>query len=430
MEPFIFEWKMSLTKYKECKVKERLWSSSYQTPQYLPLKFYLRLFPHGDSEENADQISYFLFCEPPNGQTVTLKYNLYVLNEEGKRIAESPWTGEFGTKHQTWGKRRFCDRPIISEGSDRERYMTFGCKVEVENFNPEIFKPKPSVPVESEEEDQSEIEVEIVEEPKKVPAPAMEKLYPLLSVEKEIVVEEIVQDVVAEVEPKAIAVVEEKEEAASEIVDSTVAEVHSKAAAVEEEKEADASENDDSYQIDKFDDEWSNEDETTELTKSDTTKVLSKLSGKIAQLYEKMDISDVSPCLAAMIKQDDWETAGTTKIDIEGFAPLTVQKALEFMYTESIAQVDELQVDQMMELSRFATMFSISDLKDFINNQIICAVNTTTACQLANLSMEYNEDAIHTTALEFITKNLQAVKLDESFENLSGENAKAILRML
>jgi hypothetical protein len=126
MEPFIFEWKMSLTKYMECKVKERLWSTSYQTPQYLPLKFYLRLFPHGDSEENADQISYFLFCEPPNGQTVTLKYNLYVLNEEGKRIAESPWTGEFGTKHQTWGKRRFCDRPIISEGSDRERYMTFG----------------------------------------------------------------------------------------------------------------------------------------------------------------------------------------------------------------------------------------------------------------------------------------------------------------
>uniref|UniRef100_A0A914PNC6 BTB domain-containing protein n=1 Tax=Panagrolaimus davidi TaxID=227884 RepID=A0A914PNC6_9BILA len=137
-----------------------------------------------------------------------------------------------------------------------------------------------------------------------------------------------------------------------------------------------------------------------------------------------------SPCLAAMIKQDDWETAGTTKIDIEGFAPLTVQKALEFMYTESIAQVDELQVDQMMELSRFATMFSISDLKDFINNQIINAVNTATACQLANLSMEYNEDAIHTTALEFITKNLQAIKLDESFENLSGENAKAILRML
>jgi hypothetical protein len=447
MEPFIFEWKMSLTKYKQCKVKERLWSSSYQTPQYLPLKFYLRLFPHGDSEENADQISYFLFCEPPNGQTVTLKYNLYVLNEEGKRIAESPWTGEFGTKHQTWGKRRFCERPIISEGSDRERYMTFGCKVEVENFNPQIFKPKPSVPVESEEEDQSENEVHIVEEPKKVPA--MTKLYPLLSGVKEIViVEDIVQDVVAEVVPKAAVVVEEKEEAASENVDSTVAEVQPKAAVVEEEEPA-ASENNDSYQVDKFEDEWSDEDETTELTKTDTAKVLSKLSGKIAQLYEKMDISDVSlcisgeeikahklilylhsPCLAAMIKQDDWETAGTTKIDIEGFAPLTVQKALEFMYTENIAQVDELQVDQMMELSRFATMFSISDLKNFINNQIISAVNTTTACQLANLSMEYNEDAIHTTALEFITKNLQAIKLDDSFENLSGENAKAILRML
>jgi predicted RNA-binding protein Jag len=67
-----------------------------------------------------------------------------------------------------------------------------------------------------------------------------------------------------------------------------------------EEKEAAASENDDSiiYQIHKFEEEWSDEDETNESTKSDPTKFSSKLSGKIAQLYEKMDISDVSLCVS------------------------------------------------------------------------------------------------------------------------------------
>uniref|UniRef100_A0A914YRU6 MATH domain-containing protein n=1 Tax=Panagrolaimus superbus TaxID=310955 RepID=A0A914YRU6_9BILA len=160
MEPFVFEWKMPLSKYKECKVKERLWSIAYTTPQYLPLKFYLRLFPHGDDEENSEFISYFLFCEPPNGQTITLNYNLYIQDENARRIAESPWEGEFGVKHQTWGKRRFCRRPIISAGADGDRYITFGCTVEVKNFNLEILKPKkviiPSVPVEEEEDDGEE----------------------------------------------------------------------------------------------------------------------------------------------------------------------------------------------------------------------------------------------------------------------------------
>jgi hypothetical protein len=41
--------------------------------------------------------------------------------------------------------------------------------------------------------------------------------------------------------------------------------------------------------------------------------------------------------LAAVINQDDWETASIKKIDTECFAPLTVQKALEFMCNESIA---------------------------------------------------------------------------------------------
>uniref|UniRef100_A0A914YXB7 BTB domain-containing protein n=1 Tax=Panagrolaimus superbus TaxID=310955 RepID=A0A914YXB7_9BILA len=195
------------------------------------------------------------------------------------------------------------------------------------------------------------------------------------------------------------------------------------------------------------DDNWS-ETEEVSTTKSSEQKVLSKLGGKIAKLYENMEISDVclsvngeeimahklilylhSPCLAAMIKQDEW-VSSSTKIDIEGFAPLTVQKALEFMYTETIVDVKKLLVDQMMELSRFATMFSISDLKEFINNQIINSVNTSTACELANLSSMYNEEEIHSTALEYITKNLANVKLDDSFAELSGENAKAILRML
>ena len=430
MEPFTFEWKMSLTKYKQCKVKERLWSTSYQTEQYLPLKFYLRLFPHGDAEENADQISYFLFCEPPNGQTVTLKYNLYILNEDGKRIAESPWTGEFGTKHQTWGKRRFCARPTISAGSDNDRFITFGCEVEVENFDPEIFKQKPSVPVEEEAEPTMYIVITEAKVDKVVNVP---KLYPALSVE-EVTIREVVgtnKSVEVEKARKEETEVDSVKYAASEVttnIDSTAAEV-----------------DDEEWSDDEVEEE--KEDESVE--NGDETKVLSKLSGKIAQLYETMDISDVSlsvngedikahklilflhsPCLAAMIKQDDWETTGATKIEIEGFVPLTVQKALEFMYTETIANVSELQVDQMMELSRFATMFSIHDLKEFINTQIINSVNTSTACQLANLSMTYNEEAIHTTALEFITKNLQAIKLDESFETLSGENAKAILRML
>uniref|UniRef100_A0AC35FB14 Uncharacterized protein n=1 Tax=Panagrolaimus sp. PS1159 TaxID=55785 RepID=A0AC35FB14_9BILA len=133
----------------------------------------------------------------------------------------------------------------------------------------------------------------IVEE--KVPSLAMAKLYPSFSGEKEIVV-------VAGVKLKAAAVVEEKEAAASENDDSII------------------------YQIHKFEEEWSDEDETNESTKSDPTKFLSKLSGKIAQLYEKMDISDVSLCVSGKEIKVLFISlsASIKKIDTECFAPLTV----------------------------------------------------------------------------------------------------------
>ena len=78
---------MPIAEFKSAEVAKRIWSKPYSPLEYSPLKFYLRVFPHGDAEQTKDYITYYLYCLPPNGVTIEVEYNLYILNERGDQIA-------------------------------------------------------------------------------------------------------------------------------------------------------------------------------------------------------------------------------------------------------------------------------------------------------------------------------------------------------
>ena len=120
----------------------------------------------------------------------------------------------------------------------------------------------------------------------------------------------------------------------------------------------------------------------------------------------------------------------TTSIDIEDFAPQAVRLALEFMYTETISYFENLAAAEIVELDRFATAFEFADLKSFIESKIDRLIDISNACDFANLSVSFGQEAIRCAALDFITDNLRAIKLNDTFEKLSDKNAKDILRKL
>ena len=130
-----------------------------------------------------------------------------------------------------------------------------------------------------------------------------------------------------------------------------------------------------------------------------------------------------------MIKQADNEFDATT-IDVEDFTPQTVRHALEFMYTETISNFENLAAADVVELDRFATALECADLKIFIESKIDRLIDTSNACDFANLSVSFGEEAIRSVALDFITDNLREIKLNSTFEKLSDQNAKDILRRL
>uniref|UniRef100_A0AC34GN30 BTB domain-containing protein n=1 Tax=Panagrolaimus sp. ES5 TaxID=591445 RepID=A0AC34GN30_9BILA len=97
--------------------------------------------------------------------------------------------------------------------------------------------------------------------------------------------------------------------------------------------------------------------------------------------------------------------ARENKVKIAGFPYEVVEEAVRFCYDrDHLFAFDILSDDDKMLLLKFSDVYDMASLKTYIESEIEYTVTPDNVCRLANASIKFNAEKLHSRCINYLVK--------------------------